>query len=534
MQGKWTRKDRLAHNRRIASLGGEAAKAKRRAAKEPVLPYAGLFFDFLDTVGRSGPTRAAWRVFWKTADGLALDPDELAAFRLHTGRTTPPTAPAREVWCIAGRRSGKSENVATRAVWRAISRDWSALLSAGERGVIPVVAADREQARNTLAYLKGLTHHPLVKPHVLRALKDSVEFRTGATVKVTTASWRTTRGFTMLDAVLEEAAFYSVEGSANPDEEILAAIRPALLTVPGARVYGISTPYSRSGVLFGAWEKYWGRDDSDVVVWVADTVSMNPSVNAAEIERAFEDDPAVAGSEYGRDGVVRFRSDVEAFISREAVEAVVVPSRRELPRVHRVAYSAFTDPSGGSQDSFTLAIAHLEKGGRAVLDAVREIRPPFSPEQVVAEYAGLLKAYGVSKVQGDRYAGEFPRELFRKHGITYEPSERTKSDIYRELLPLLNAARCELLDSPKLKAQLIGLERRTARGTGKDSIDHGPGGHDDLCNAVAGALVAVGGPRSGTRLLWTDGVNTVDSWAEPTNPIPASWLPPPELDEHGN
>ena len=33
--------------------------------------------------------------------------------------------------------------------------------------------------------------------------------------------------------------------------------------------------------------------------------------------------------------------------------------------------------------------------------------------------------------------------------------------------------------------QLIGLERRTARG-GRDSIDHGPGGHDDVCNAVAG------------------------------------------------
>jgi hypothetical protein len=35
-------------------------------------------------------------------------------------------------------------------------------------------------------------------------------------------------------------------------------------------------------------------------------------------------------------------------------------------------------------------------------------------------------------------------------------------------------------------AQLCGRERRTARG-GRDSIDHAPGGHDDLANAVAGA-----------------------------------------------
>src|SRR5439155_10613720 len=174
--------------------------AKRRAAKAPVLPYAGTFLAFLDAVGRSGPTRAAWHAFWKVADGLPLDPGELATFRLHTGRTTPPTTPAREVWCIAGRRAGKSENVTARATWRAISRDWTAALSVGERGVLPLVAADREQARNTLAYLKGLTRHPLVAPHVLRQLKDSVEFRTGATVKVMTASWRSTRGYTMLDA----------------------------------------------------------------------------------------------------------------------------------------------------------------------------------------------------------------------------------------------------------------------------------------------------------------------------------------------
>ena len=57
-------------------------------------------------------------------------------------------------------------------------------------------------------------------------------------------------------------------------------------------------------------------------------------------------------------------------------------------------------------------------------------------------------------------------------------------------LPLINSGRVELLDHPRLVAQLCGLERRTAWG-GRDSIDHGPGGHDDVANAVAGALVAV-------------------------------------------
>jgi hypothetical protein len=82
--------------------------------------------------------------------------------------------------------------------------------------------------------------------------------------------------------------------------------------------------------------------------------------------------------------------------------------------------------------------------------------------------------------------------------MTYEQSERPKSQIYGELLPLLNSGRVELLDHARLVAQLCDLERRTSRG-GKDSIDHTPGGHDDLGNAVAGALLLA---QDGGSLLW--------------------------------
>jgi hypothetical protein len=80
---------------------------------------------------------------------------------------------------------------------------------------------------------------------------------------------------------------------------------------------------------------------------------------------------------------------------------------------------------------------------------------------------------------GDRYGGEWPAERFGARGITYVPAEKPKSDLYRDLLPILNAHRAELLDLPRLGAQLCSLERRTARG-GRDSIDHPPGTHDDM------------------------------------------------------
>ena len=175
------------------------------------------------------------------------------------------------------------------------------------------------------------------------------------------------------------------------------------------------------------------------------------------------------------------------------MEAAVVPGRFELPPISTTRYFAFVDPSGGSSDSMTLAIAHREPNGVAILDAIRERRSPFSPEDVTAEFASLAKAYRCASVTGDRYGGEWPRERMRTYGIQYELAEKPKSDIYRDCLAALNSAKIELLDHPRLVGQICSLERRTARG-GKDSIDHPPGPNwkDDLANSALAALLLVG------------------------------------------
>ena len=142
--------------------------------------------------------------------------------------------------------------------------------------------------------------------------------------------------------------------------------------------------------------------------------------------------------------------------------------------------------SGGARDSFGLAVAHRDGGG-VVVDCVRETRPPFLPEAVIAEYAAVLKSYRCSKVVGDRYGGEFPREQFQKRGVRYEVSAKVKSELYVDFLPLLNSGSVLLPRSDRLVSQLASLERTTARGTGKDSIDHPRDQHDDLANVVAGA-----------------------------------------------
>jgi hypothetical protein len=222
---------------------------------------------------------------------------------------------------------------------------------------------------------------------------------------------------------------------------------------------------------------------------------MNPSVPQTHIDEHMADDPARASAEY----MAQFRTDIESFISREAVGACIAHGVRERAPEPGVTYEAFTDPSGGSADSMTLAIAHRQ-GDLTIIDVLRERKPPFSPEDAVAEFATLLRSYRISKITGDGYGGEWPRERFRNYGIVYETATKTKSDLYRDLLPAINSGQVELPDDARLVAQIVGLERRTARG-GRDSIDHAPSGHDDLANAVAGVVSQFNKPMVGAGVF---------------------------------
>ena len=97
------------------------------------------------------------------------------------------------------------------------------------------------------------------------------------------------------------------------------------------------------------------------------TRDFNPALSQKVIDRAMERDAASASAEY----LAQFRTDIEDFVSREAVEGCVINGRFELLPGPGL-YVDFVDPSGGSSDSFTLAIAHRRADGVVVLDCVRE------------------------------------------------------------------------------------------------------------------------------------------------------------------
>ena len=424
--------------------------------------------------------------------------DDLAIYTDCTGRTKAPTSPATEAWLCVGRRSGKSFITALVAVYLATIRDWSPYLIPGERGVIAVVAVNRSQSRIIFNYCRALLNEvPLLAPLIENETRDTIDLTNGISISIGTNSQRSLRGQTIVAALCDEIAHWSSDtDAANPDAEVIdGALRPAMATVPGSMLIAVSSPHARRGMLYSAFKEHHDKDDDPVLYWKAPSRTMNPTLRQSVVDKALNRDRSRGAAEF----LAEFRSDVEAFITLEAIEMNTVPNRIELPPVEGVTYQAFVDPSGGARDGFTLGIGHREDNV-AVLDAVRETRPPFSPDAVTKEFSTLLKTYGCRTVTGDRYAGQWPRERFQEHGVTYETSQRTKSEIYLALLPELNSNRVELLDNHRLAGELVSLERRTARG-GRDSVDHPPSGRDDLCNAAAGVLGLCAAPSFTRRAI---------------------------------
>jgi hypothetical protein len=434
-----------------------------------------------------GETWAAWMVFLAALFALPMTPAQLELYRQCTGRSSPPATPFTEAWLCIGRRGGKSFILALIAVFLACFRDWRPYLGPGEIGTIMIIAGDRKQARVILRFCRGLLKSvPMLRRQIESETDESITLRNSIVIEVHTARIASPRGYTCVAVLLDELAYWpSDDAAANPDVEILAAVKPTMATIPNAMLLCASSPYSRKGALYDAYRKHWAQDDSEVLVWQASTRTMNSSVPQSYIDRHMAEDPARASAEY----LAQFRSDLEQYVSREVVEECVIDAHERAPDP-RETYVGFVDPASGSgSDSFVAAVGHVNRAKQTIIiDAMREYRPPFSPEAVTSEVSKFLRSYRISSVISDHWGGNYVIEQFAKFNIRCEQCANPKSLLYQDTLPLLNSRRLELINNERLINQLLALERRQARG-GRPNIDHPPGAHDDLINAVAGVAV---------------------------------------------
>jgi hypothetical protein len=433
----------------------------------------------------AGPTFDAWRTVAKILDGLPLNATELELYRRMTNRDAAPTQAFAEAYLIKPRRAGGTLFAAAVGLHAALG-DYTAKLGPGELATVALIASDRKQARQLMNYVKGLIgNSQMISAEVVNQTTESITFAHRVQLEVHTTSYRSTRGYSYAAVVLDELAFFRDDLSANPDVELIRAVRPGLSNLNG-RLLGLSSPHSRRGHLYDMFRAHYGQP-SPVLVLAASHSILNPTIDQAIIDRAMEEDPVAARSEWFGE----FRSDVSQYLPDGLIDGATAPGRLELPVTNRYAYSAFCDPSGGASDAMTLAIAHVEPGTRAenvVLDQIHVAPAPFEPEEVVRRFAVVLQRFGIRHVTGDRYAAEWVTSMFKKYQIKYEASDLDKSAIYAEVLPLFTQKRVELLDDRRLATELRLLERKPRACGRGDAIDHPPRAHDDVANAACGAL----------------------------------------------
>ena len=398
------------------------------------------------------------------------------------------------MYLIKPRRAGGTLFAAAVGLDAAL-QDYRDRLGPGEAATVALIACDRRQARQLTNYVKGLiADSPLIKAEVANETAETVSFAHRVNLQVHTSSFRSTRGYSYAAVICDELAYWRDAFSASPDIELIRAVRPGLANL-GGLLLGLSSPHARRGHLFDMFTRHYGND-SDVLVVKAQHSQLNPTIDPKIIERAMAEDPEAARAEWFGE----FRGDVSQWLADELIDAALEgrTGGRKRPEV------AFVDMSGGRHDASALGIAHAEEPGnddappRLVLDMIEHVCAPHEPETVVEQFCKTLKTRRIGKLSGDRYAGSWVSDAFKRHGIEYEPAELDKSSIYMECLPAFAERRVTLLNDKRLVTELRMLERRPRSGGRADQVDHAANAHDDAANAACGALwlCADSGPKS--------------------------------------
>jgi len=438
--------------------------------------------------------------------GMPLDATQREIFTLCTGREEYPGVAFQEATILAGARAGKDSRIACPiASYEACFGGHEKHLSKGEQAVIPLVAPGQLGTRIAYGYIKS---HFSDSKYLRNMLEDEptageIKLKNRTSIICFPCTKASLRGWSIPVAIMDEVAFFRLEGSAESDSEVQASIRRGMINFPATRLLKISTPFGKSGLLYDDFKNHYGKDSPDLLVWKAGSAFMNPSLKASRLERARRLDPL----RYAREYEAEFSEDLDTFLPAAWIESAVVPGRHELPRLGEVHYVAAVDVSGLgagiNADAFTLSICHATTDGKVIQDLSRGWRKgrtsSINLAGILGEIKGIITAYGTEAVYGDAYGKEWVRERFAEAGINYVQVDHDKSHFYMQTEPLFAQGRVELLDDGNTEKEFRMLERRMLPG-GKIRVDHPRSMHDDHANSFAiAAVIALRGGGDSVR-----------------------------------
>lgn len=444
------------------------------------------------------------------SDGIPVTTidDETCRRHFGCGLAELPRERRRIVATRAGGRAGKSSRlVAIEALLAALTVPLTTLAH-GERAVSLLMAPDMTLARQVLGFVRGYCEgSPALLSRVVRDTADEIELLRPdgqhVTIRVRAASrgGRGGRGFVLVFAGLDEAAFFRDESSGVVnDTEIFRAIEQRL--VPGAQCWIASTPWLEGvGILEETLAKDLGTHVHALCA-VAPTRALNPTWDPdGTIEASMrERDPDNADREIL---AIPLAAGSLLFFDKVSLDAATDTQRsQDLPPESAALYAAAGDFAFRRNASAMAVVRrHPDENGDEGRDCYElvfldERKPekgqPLKPAAVVDDFAPALNRYGVGHAgcdshERDQVAGELAR--YNVTAVPLPAGQAGKAEQHLWFRRLTREGRWRMPKHPRLRAQLGAITSRPAPGGGLSisSPTTADGSHGDIASAVIGA-----------------------------------------------
>ena len=387
-----------------------------------------------------------------------------------------------------GRRGGKSSTLSRIAVIEALFGEHT--IPPGDIGVVAIISVKLDEAKSRLRTIKkildaiGAKYHPI--DFGIEMDDRPIAF------KIFAASIGGVSGFTCIFALCDEVAKWKdATTNANPATEVLASLRPTMMTQPNARIVLSSSPMGNGDAHAKSFEK--GNNTFQLVAqapsWIA-----NPTITEEETHEA-EPDLLDWSREYA---AIPHDGSESSLFSPEMIELVCRKGGpAEIGYVPGQVYVAAQDPATRS-DAWTISIASARRvpyGSRQRLSVVfakewkGRSKAPLDPDEVLLEVKGILARYGLRSVWQDQWSPDTMIALGRRHGIEVliEPtSGPSKVIMYEGLKNLMAEGAIDIPNSGPMKTDL-GNVRKWISKSGGPSIElpRVGGRHCDYAPSVA-------------------------------------------------
>jgi len=454
-----------------------------------------------DFLGLSFEDRPAQETILRVLYGLPLDKKQLEIFKILTkGKGIYKEGQIKNEAVLAlGARSGKSFISSICALYEATRNQYQEYVSKGEYVYICVIATREKQAIAIIQSncLRMLENSPVLKKLISKTTELEITLKND--IKIISGPCNSTamRGLPIAVLILDEAAFYRIEGP-KADDLIFGSLRPRQAQFPTNKLFMISTAGAKAGLFFSFFDE--GFKIQDRLTCQAPTSFMNPVIPKAFLEKERKRDIDNFMREF--EGV--FSEKLESFFTYEMIQRPFVLAG-DIPFKNGNTYYLGFDQSGLSgKDRFALSIGHSESE-KVYIDVVRSWQTK-DLETILNDIEILKNQYNINLALVDRYAIGYVRNSFKRIGLEIE-TRPGLPEVYVNLKSLILQDTLSLPDRPDLRN---GMRNTLAiyNKSNQLSIYHerGPSGHSDELDSVSCCVYGISKKigDSGPRLRFID------------------------------